>query len=349
MTALKASEVERFLARPDRATAVYLIYGNDSGLISERATRLASTLLGKNADPLSIIRLESSEVASDPARLADEAYAIPMFGGDRVIRVDVGGNRPIHAILDPIIKDPPTGTWIILEAGELRRDHALRKLVEGTKAGAIALPSYADEARDLDRVIDEELKSSGLAIAPEARELLRSVLGGDRMASRQEVQKLCLYAAGQGEITEADVRAAVGDVSMLAADDTIEAMLSGDVGAFERGLHRHRAAGLSVVSMASSALRQLQSLHRTRAAIDHGGSVNQFIEAQRGISFQRKRALDRQLRLWTTPSLERALTRLETGLLNSRLQYSLAAEILSESLLAIAREAARLGRTKDAA
>jgi DNA polymerase-3 subunit delta len=349
MTALKAHEVERFIAKPDRSIALFLIYGNDTGLISERASRLAAALLGKNTDPLSIIRLESSEVASDPARLADEAYAIPMFGGDRVIRVDVSGNRPIHAILEPLIKDPPTGTWIILEAGELRRDHALRKLFEGAKGGAMALPSYADEARDLDRVIDEELKASGLTIAPDARELLRSVLGGDRLATRQEVQKLCLYAAGQGEITEADVRAAVGDVSMLAADDTIEAMLSGDVGAFERGLHRHRAAGLSVVSMASSALRQLQSLHRTRASIDAGLSVSQILEGQRGISFQRKRALDRQLRLWTTASLERALARLESGLLNSRLNYSLAAEILSESLLAIAREAARLGRAKDAA
>ena len=101
--------------------------------------------------------------------------------------------------------------------------------------------------------------------------------------------------------------------------------------------------------MASSAQRQLQSLHRTRASIDNGLSVNQIVEGQRGISFQRKRALERQLRLWTTPSLERALTRLESGLLNSRLNYSLAAEILSEALLAITREAARLGRTRETA
>jgi DNA polymerase-3 subunit delta len=349
MTALKAHEVERFLGKPDRSIGVFLIYGNDTGLISERATRLGQALLGKNADPLSIVRLESGEIAADPARLADEAYAIPMFGGDRVIRVDVAGNRPIHAIVEPLIKNPPQGTWIILEAGELRREHALRKLFEGAKSGAMALPSYADEARELDRVIDEELAASGLTIAPEAREALRAVLGGDRMASRQEVQKLCLYAAGRGRIEEADVRAAVGDVSMLAADDTIEAMLSGDVGSFERGLHRHRAAGLSVVSMASSALRQLQSLHRTRASIDNGRSVKDIVDGQWGISFQRKRALDRQLRLWTTPSLERALTRLEEGLLQSRLQYSLAAEILGETMLAIAREAARLARTKDAA
>lgn len=37
MTALKAADVDAFVARPDTARPVVLIYGPDSGLVSERA------------------------------------------------------------------------------------------------------------------------------------------------------------------------------------------------------------------------------------------------------------------------------------------------------------------------
>ncbi|HQF72043.1 MAG TPA: site-2 protease family protein, partial [Promineifilum sp.] len=65
---------------------------------------------------------------------------------------------------------------------------------------------FADAARDLDKLIDEEVKASGLSMASDARAALRALIGGDRLASRGEVQKLMLYAADKGEITAEEAR-----------------------------------------------------------------------------------------------------------------------------------------------
>ena len=40
MTALKAHEVARFLARPDLSEGIFLAYGPDAGLVRETAQRL---------------------------------------------------------------------------------------------------------------------------------------------------------------------------------------------------------------------------------------------------------------------------------------------------------------------
>ncbi|MFN7131973.1 MAG: hypothetical protein ACK4N5_07815, partial [Myxococcales bacterium] len=60
---------------------------------------------------------------------------------------------------------------------------------------------------DLDRIIDEETAAAGLRIADEARAALKALIGSDRMISRSEVQKLCLYAEGKSDIGIDDVRA----------------------------------------------------------------------------------------------------------------------------------------------
>ncbi|MCC7266852.1 MAG: DNA polymerase III subunit delta, partial [Caulobacteraceae bacterium] len=40
MVALKGSDIERFIARPDPARPIVLVYGPDAGLVHERVERL---------------------------------------------------------------------------------------------------------------------------------------------------------------------------------------------------------------------------------------------------------------------------------------------------------------------
>ena len=79
---------------------------------------------------------------------------------------------------------PPKDCRIVIEAGDLKRGAALRNACERAK-NAVAIPCYADAERDLARIVDEELREAGLAIAPDARATLIPLLGGDRRASSE--------------------------------------------------------------------------------------------------------------------------------------------------------------------
>src|SRR5256885_15251522 len=100
MVALKASEAASFAARPDPARAVVLVFGPDAGLVSERVDAIVRASVEDPNDPFSLARLDGDAVASDPARLVDEATTVPLFGGRRA--VPARARRPHH------LPPPPT-------------------------------------------------------------------------------------------------------------------------------------------------------------------------------------------------------------------------------------------------
>src|SRR5690606_4195920 len=154
---------------------------------------------------------------------------------------------------------------------------------------------------------DEELARGGRRIEPEARQRLRGQLGGDRLATRGEIEKLVLYVGDGKEIRLADVEALVGDVSALSADDAVDALLSGDIEGFDALFDRQAQAG-QIFPLLSAAQRQLQSLHRMRASMERSGqnAAATVAQARPPIFFARRRAVEQALGRWPAASLARA-------------------------------------------
>ena len=336
---IKPQDAERFLKKPDPAIRVILVYGTDVGLVSERAAAFAATVTAGSPDPFALVRLESSEIAADPGRLADEAGTIGLFGGARAIRVRVAGNRPIQAAVEAVLARPPSDAWIILEGGDIKKGTGLRKLCEGAR-GAAAIACYADGAAMLDSLIDSELGPAGLSIDSEARMLLRSLLGADRLSSRSEIQKLALYAMGSGSIGVSDVTAIVGDSSAAAVDEAVDAMAGGEVAILDRSFRRLVSSGTPAFVVASAALRQIQLLHRIVAAVEEGASAEGAIERVAGYIFpQRKAKLGQQVRLWTADRLLSVAERVERAIFESRIKPALGDVIVEKALAGVALSA----------
>src|SRR6202050_3883241 len=225
MVALRGKEIDAFLARPDPARPIILLYGPDAGLVRERAEALLASAVDDPSDPFSLVRLDGDELSAEPSRLVDEALTIPLFGGRRAIRVRAG-SRNFAGGIDALAETPLKDCCVVIEAGELRAESPLRKACERAKT-AVAIACYPDTERDLAKLIDDELKLSSLRIAPDARAVLMNLLGGDRQASRNELRKLTLYAHGEGEVTLEDVMAVVADASELKIDPIVDGAFAG--------------------------------------------------------------------------------------------------------------------------
>ncbi|MGZ5989496.1 MAG: DNA polymerase III subunit delta, partial [Rhizomicrobium sp.] len=92
MTELRGASIDRTLTHPPKELVAALIFGPDQGLVRERAETLIKAIVPDLKDPFLIADLDDGVLASDPARLFDEAAAISMLGGRRVVRVRGGGN-----------------------------------------------------------------------------------------------------------------------------------------------------------------------------------------------------------------------------------------------------------------
>jgi DNA polymerase-3 subunit delta len=335
MVAVKAHQAEAFLKPPGPNVSAILFYGSDAGLVSERAVRLAALIAGRDTPPAEIIRLDDADLDHDPDRLAIEAQTIPMFGGGKVIRA-IAGRRVTAAVLEPLLEGGTLAATLIVEAGNLRPTDALRTLFEkATNAAAVAC--YADEAHDLETLIRETLSAFGLTISPDARELLLTRLGADRALSRGEVEKLALYASGKGEIDAADVEAIVGDASELAIDRVVNAAASGDAARAATEYARALAAGESPQTIIAAALRHLQRLHRIRAELDSGRSLDDALRLQRPpIHFKQKDTIALQCRTWTTARLQEAMAKTALAAKTARLSAALEEQIAERLVLGLA-------------
>ncbi|MEX3010819.1 DNA polymerase III subunit delta [Hoeflea sp. TYP-13] len=346
MAQKKAHEVDSFIKRPDPRYRALLIYGPDRGLVSERATALSRTVNVDLTDDFNVVKLDPGDIKEDPARLLDEINAIALFGGDRLIWLRGAGNeKAIVDAVQAISADPPEGTTLIIEAGDLKKGSALRKAAESGSA-AMALPCYGDDSRNIHALIDEELGNARLKITPGARQHLAESLGGDRLASRGELQKLALYCHGKDEVNEEDVLAITGDASAQSVDEAVDCILTGNLAGLDHALTRINASKTQIFVVLQACLRQFQLIGVMRGQIEgERKQISQVIgEYGRRIHFRRKPALEKAVRNWNGKSVGEVQQHLQNAVLETRRQPALQESIARQALLAIALRSSKLSR-----
>lgn len=347
MVQKKQHEVDGWLSRPDPSVSLVLVYGPDRGLVSERAARFAAKTGLALDDPFAVVKFDAPEVDRDPRRIHDEAATVPLFGGRRLIWVrNAGTQKSIADMVKVLIASPPRDATILVEAGDLKKNAPLRAIVEASPF-AMALPCYGDEGRDIDDLIDAAMVPTGMSIAPEARQTLKSSLGGDRMASRGEIEKLVLYCSGQEIVELEDVLASTGDASSISADMVIDALLQGRVSDMDERMRKFLGSGAAPFLLLSAALRQFQALSAFRQQMDRGGrgAAAVVAAARPPVYFGRRAIVETALTRWSAVNLAQALDRLQRTVLATRRQSILAEQLVSQTLLALAITSMRAARS----
>jgi len=307
--AANRATVERALDKADPAIRCYLLYGPDESGSRALAARLAKAL-GEGAER---IDLEPGALKSDPARLADEAAALSMFGGARHIRVEGAGDECLAAV-EALLEAPAAGNPVVLIAGALRKDAKLVKRVDGDPAG-MAFASYPPEARDTAQLAVATGRELGLRIDPDTARLLAEAAGGDRAILAQELEKLALYADAAPdrprEATPAMIEAIGADAGEADLTRVIDAVFSGDAAMLDRELARAAAEGQEGIPILRAAMRRLLAMAPIRAEIERGASPRTAMErAGRALFWKDRDAVARDIVRWPANKIATALDRL---------------------------------------
>ncbi len=341
---LKPQNIRTFLSSPPDQVRAVLVYGPDGGLVRERAHILSATVVDDLGDPFRVAQLSAADLKADPARLYDEAAAVSMIGGRRLVRVRADGETIPPSPFEYLLDAPGIDALVVVEAGDLPPRAPMRKLFEAAD-NAAALPCYADDAGTLDDVIRDTLTAGGLSISRDAARYLADHLGGDRMVTRSELEKIVLYKGGSGEVRLADAEACVGDNASLSTDTAVLAAAEGDFATLDRALTRLHQEGVSPITALRAAQRHLQRLHLAAALVDAGQSPDQAVGALRPPPFFKVRPrMTHQLRVWSRKRLGRALDMLFESEASCKRTGMPAEAICGRALYRVATAAARSRR-----
>jgi DNA polymerase-3 subunit delta len=335
---LQGAAIERFLARPDPAVRAILLYGGDEGLVRERAAALGRQVVPDLNDAFRVATLAADSLAADPTLLVDEASALSLMGGRRLIRIRDGSDRVTRAV-DALLEGAGGDSLTIIEAGDLSPRSSLRKLVEGAPSAA-AVPCYVEDEAALARTLRGQIEAAGKTIDADAERLLAASLVGDRALARGEVEKLLLYVGERQRIEATDVAALVVDVAALEMDDAVAAAAAGDLPALIRCLARLEAESVSGVGLLRIAQNRFRRLHVTRARVEAGVPVDQALgQLQPPLFFRARQEFAQEVRRWPLARLAAALERLVEAEAAAKRTGADDVLLARDALLAVARAA----------
>ena len=341
---IEPRRIETLLWRLDPALRAVLLYGPDSGLVRERAETVSRSIVPDLTDPFRVIELSSRAIIADPPLLVDEVAALAFGGGRRVIRVRSAGDETAPSIA-AALETAKGDALVVVEAGDLGPRSKLRSLFEASRTAA-AIPCYVDDAERLADLIEQRFRQDGIGIAPEALGFLTDHLGGDRMVTRSEVEKLALYAGSGGRIELADAIACVGDSAGLSLDEIAFGVGEGDAGGMLRRLDRAYAEGNSPIAVLRAVARHFQRLHLAAGMVAAGERPEQALAALRPpVFFKQKDAFLLQLKRWPLNRLGTAIERLTEAEIGCKTTGLPDAALCARTLMELARAARREPRS----
>lgn len=341
MAICKPAQLTASLANPDPSIDIILVYGSDSGLVSEIADKFANALLNHINPSSEVQRHDIDTLLADPDRLADDYYAVSMFTASKIIRLSGTNRKNLLGALKPLLEQPNKDTKIIIEQSALKKDSALRKTLEKSP-NCLVVPCYQDNKLALECLIDEEIVQQGIMISADDRKILLEGLGENRLASRAQLQKLALYAYQSKTLGRNDIISLTGDISAIAVDDIIDSAFTGNYQTISNKLNRLVVQLGSVDPILIMAHRHCMTLHQAKCEMENGATADQTLKIFRPpLHFSRKEKVVQSLRMWGSTSLLQAARKFSDNILEARKNTQLATAMLSATLLAISAQSRR--------
>ena len=301
-----ARDIRAAMERPSPDLRLFLLHGPDGSAAAELATRLAQAM-GPEAER---IDLDGATLKGDPARLADEAASMSLFGGARHIRVSPAGEESLEAFAALLAADH-AGIPVVALAPRVKSTAKIVKLAIDSPR-AMAFACYEPTAADLERLAATMARDAGLRPQPGVTQRLAAACGGDRAVLASEIDKLALFLDAAPDrphdLDEVALDAIGADLGEAEMGAVIDAVIGGRSAALGLELARLGEAGTSPIPWLRQLARRLMTLAEMKADIDAGATQDSVFKRHR-IFFREEAATAQALRRWNAAMLAAALQR----------------------------------------
>lgn len=342
---MKAKAYQLPALKKDISTSFFgaLIYGPDFGVVNDTAETIMGYIVPNIKDDFAVIKITPSKIKENAGIVLDEANALSLMGGRRVIWVkeaDATSADLIETLSDTL----KTDSFILMTTDNLTKSNSLRVNAENHPR-FLTIACYADEERDVQSRIVALLQEQGFKATPAALSLLKERLTDNRVTTKNELEKLMTYLGNKKTVDETDVAAVCTTASTSSYDTLCMAVGSGQQKQVDAAYQLLLTAGENPVTLTRILIMYFNRLLIGVAALSKGDSLETATKKiLRPAQFKLEPATKQQLSIWKKEWIIRALSLLSDTEKQLKSTAMPAELIMARTLMTLTNVAAKTRR-----
>jgi len=200
-----------------------LIFGPESSVVNYRFDLIAKKISPDLADPFLVTNLSKERLSEDKGMLADEFFSMSMLGGRKLIIVkdaDIPASAALKILFAEENFEKKSENFILIQAGDLDKSSALRKLAEDNPSFAV-IACYEDDERAIKQFIASELVKRQIKFNVSVTELLLEKFGKNRQIILSEIEKILVYLGSEKNLTTEIVEKLIVSEAEISANELV--------------------------------------------------------------------------------------------------------------------------------
>ena len=283
----------------------FLLYGENLGLKKD-IRKFIKTGIEQGSNNAEILFLYEDEILDDEENYYNLIYTGSLFSNKKIITIYEATDKIIKKISD-IYDKYPENVFLIIFSGILEKRSKLRNFFEANKK-AICIPCYLDSEKDLEVIVQLELKKNNIMLSQEAINLLIEKSNSDRNNLRNEIGKIHSYSLNKKKLELTDIISLINFSGDYKSDIFINECLCGNILQYKKILSELYINTVNQIFLLRILSNKIQRLLNMKELETNYNSLDSLLNASKPpIFWKEKSMVKKQLTIWSLNDLKTAI------------------------------------------
>jgi DNA polymerase-3 subunit delta len=286
----------------------FLLYGENQGLKKDIRDFLINEIKEKDIS-LDTLAFYENEVIENDENFYNSVYSGSLFSNKKIITVYNATDKLLTKISD-IYEKKAEGLLLILFAEVLEKKSKLRSFYEKSEK-TTCIACYLDNARDLEIIIQSELRKNNINLSREAINLLVEKSNSDRNNLRNEIEKIKSFSLNKKKIDIEEIKALINFSGDYKSDLLINECLCGNIMQYKKILSELYMGSINHVLFLRVLSSKVNRLLKIKEQGYESNNIDTLLNSTKPpVFWKEKPMVKRQLLIWELRDLYKMISKI---------------------------------------
>ena len=263
-------------------------------------------VIKKKDDDLEILKLYENEITGNEEIFYDFISSGSLFSSKKIIIIFEATDKIIKKVND-FYEIYPENIYLVVVSGILEKKSKLRNFFEKNEK-SICIPCYLDTAKDLEIIVQSEIRKNNLSISREALNLLIEKSNSDRGNLKNELEKIKTYSLNKKTLDLNEIKTLINFSGDYKSEILVNECLCGNTLQYKKIISELYSSVVNQILLLRILGNKVQRLLKIKAQDVKSVNLDNLLNASKpAIFWKEKPIVKKQLSMWSLDELNKII------------------------------------------